>query len=72
MRSAFDNRQMTGVGATKKHIAYMQMQCPNTVPAAKARYMGEIVELVSRRQLRAYQRLKKKVVYYRDVIQTQE
>ena len=73
MRSAFDERQMAGIEAAAAQLEYTQRRFPTAVPAAKARYMGKIMELMalalsSSNNKAIYQVLKEKMIYYKEVI----
>ena len=73
MHMKFDERQMAGIDAAKEQLAYMQERYPSVVPAAKARYMGKIVELMgiamnSENSREIYKRLRTIMYYYKDVM----
>lgn len=77
MRMKFDERQMYGLVAAKEQLKYIQENYPEVVPAAKARYMGKILEIMSTAintedGKDVYSRLKSEMKYYNDVMQDEK
>lgn len=73
MRMEFDERQMAGIDAAADQLCYVERYFPEAVPAAKARYMGKIIELMSlamngKDAKRVYQMMREKMYYYHDVM----
>ena len=73
MHQQFDDRQMDGIEAAKAQLKYIENRFPVAIPAAKARYMGKVVELMGlafhcKESKRYYKILKKEMVYYKDVM----
>lgn len=73
MHLNFDERQMAGIEAAKNQLTYMKRKYPNVIQAAKVRYVGKIVEIMaivlkSHNSNIMYNRLKKKMMFFRDVL----
>lgn len=73
MHSGFNERQMDGIEAAKAQLEYITKNFSKAVPAAKARYAGKIVEIMSlalhaEDSRKAYKRVKSEMKYYRDVM----
>ena len=71
-RMSFDERQMAGIEAAADQLVYMEKHYPNAVPAAKARYMAKVVEIMSlalhsKNSKDMYGRLKNELIYYKAV-----
>ena len=73
MRMAFDDRQLAGITAAADQIKYIEKRYPRALPAAKARYMGKIIEIMPlalkcSESRSIYKKLKKQMIYFREVM----
>lgn len=72
MHKAFDESQMAGIEAAKSQLVYLKEKYPNAVPAAKARYVGKIVEIMplalKNNSKIVYNRLKNQMNFYQEVL----